>query len=217
MFLTLRIVVLKSKHKSTKAQKHTMVDSMRVSTMTFVGRLETDVNIQDLYTMYVSKNIHKDLYIEDKSKKFTKKGKFMKSFGNQMTLKSYTKKYNIKLFYNKKFQITGIKSDEDIQCIMQAVRSVFNIDMIEPKMVMKNVTMKVSRNPYYHIHMYNLYRRLMLEYEVHYTPEIYPGIKLKYNMSTALVFATGSLIISAKNDDDIRELYDIIDNNLKLI
>lgn len=194
-----------------------MVDSMKVSTMTFVGRLETDVNIQDLYTMYVSKNIHKDLYIEDKSKKFTKKGKFMKSFGNQLTLKSYTKKYNIKLFYNKKFQITGIKSDEDLQHIIDAVKSIFNINMVEPKMVMKNVTLRVSRNPNYHIHMYNLYRRLMHDYEVYYTPEIYPGIKLKYNMSTALVFATGSFIISARNDDDIKELRDIIDNNLKLI
>lgn len=194
-----------------------MDDSMKVSTMTFVGRLETDASIRDLYLQNVSKRIHGDFYIEDKTIKHNKKGKFMKSFGNQMTLKNYSKKYNIKLFYNKKFQITGIKSDEDLQYIIEAVKSIFNIDMVEPKMVMKNVTMRVSRNPNYHIHMYNLYRRLMHDHEVYYTPEIYPGIKLKYNMSTALVFATGSFIISARNDDDIKELRDIIDNNLKLI
>ena len=65
------------------------------------------------------------------------------------------------------------------------------------------------------IHLYDLCAKFMDEgYESYYTPEIYPGIKLKYNSSTALIFATGSIIISTKKEEEIKELYDIISKNI---
>ena len=80
--------------------------------MTYVAKVDTDRDIKCLYDEYLHKSIDTDLYVEDKSTKVTKKGRPKKSFGNQMTIKSRSKKFNLKLFYNKKIQITGMKSLE---------------------------------------------------------------------------------------------------------
>lgn len=191
------------------------MNQLKVSTMTYIGSINTDTHIKDIYSQYVNRAFHDDLYIENKATKFNKKGKFVKSFGNQLTIKSKRRKYNIKLFFNNKFQITGIKSDEDVERIIYAIKTTLHVDMLNPVMVMKNVTLKMDRNPEHMIHLYDLCAKLMDEgYESYYTPEIYPGIKLKYNSSTALIFATGSIIISTKKEEEIKELYDIISKNI---
>ena len=191
------------------------MNSLKVSTMTYIGSIQTLIHVRDIYTEYVNKAFHEDLYIENKATKFNKKGKFVKSFGNQLTIKSKRRKYNIKLFFNNKFQITGIKSDEDVERIIHAIKATLDVDMLNPLMVMKNVTLKVNRGPEQMIHLYDLCERFTNQgYESYYTPEIYPGIKLKHTSSTALIFATGSVIISTKKDEEIQELYDIINKNI---
>lgn len=194
------------------------MNQLKVSTMTYIGAINTHTHIKDIYSQYVNRTFHEDLYIENKATKFNKKGKFVKSFGNQLTIKSKRRKYNIKLFFNNKFQITGIKSTEDVERIIHAVKTTLDVDMLHPVMVMKNVTMKVNRSPEHMIHLYDLCERLTNEgYESYYTPEIYPGVKLKYTSSTALIFATGSVIISTKKEEEIQELYDIITKNIRLL
>ena len=194
------------------------MNSLKVSTMTYIGSIQTPTHVRNIYTEYVNKAFHEDLYIENKATKCNKKGKFVKSFGNQLTIKSKRRKYNIKLFFNNKFQITGIKSDDDVERIIHAIKATLDVDMLNPLMVMKNVTLKVNRSPEHMIHLYDLCERFTDEgYESYYTPEIYPGIKLKYTSSTALIFATGSVIISTKKDEEIQELYDIIRKNISLI
>lgn len=191
------------------------MNQLKVSTMTYIGSINTDTHIKDIYSQYVNRTFHDDIYIENKATKFNKKGKFVKSFGNQLTIKSKRRKYNIKLFFNNKFQITGIKSDEDVERIIYAIKTTLGIDMLNPVMVMKNVTLKVDRSPEHMIHLYDLCAKFTDEgYESYYTPEIYPGIKLKYTSSTALIFATGSIIISTKKEEEIKELYDIISKNI---
>ena len=195
------------------------MNSLKVSTMTYIGSIKTHTHIKDIYAQYVTRAFHEDLYIENKATKFNKKGKFIKSFGNQLTIKSKKRKYNIKLFFNNKFQITGIKSDEDVERIIHEIKATLDVDMLNPVMVMKNVTLKVDRrSPEHMIHLYDLCTRFTNEgYTAYYTPEIYPGIKLKHTSSTALIFATGSVIISTKKEEDIRELYDIIIKNIRLL
>ena len=118
------------------------MNQLKVSTMTYIGSINTDTHIKDIYSQYVNTAFHDDLYIENKATKFNKKGKFVKSFGNQLTIKSKRRKYNIKLFFNNKFQITGIKSDEDVERIIYTIKTTLHVDMLNPVMVMKNVTLK---------------------------------------------------------------------------
>lgn len=178
------------------------VPEPKISTMTYIGEI---VNMSHPVSLYysacVDKEIDDDLYIENKDKKRTKKGKFIKSFGNQITIKSRTKNFNVKLFYNNRIQITGVKSEEDVHKIFDKLCGLFGFKIANEKMVMKNVSLKISQST---INLYNLHDKLYAEdRDVNYTPEIYPGLKFKSGKSTALIFATGNVIISTKDDSEI--------------
>jgi len=179
-----------------------VVPEPKISTMTYIGEI---VNMSHPVSLYysacVDKEIDDDLYIENKDKKRTKKGKFIKSFGNQITIKSRTKNFNVKLFYNNRIQITGVKSEEDVKKIFDKLCGLFGFKIANEKMVMKNVSLKISQST---INLYNLHDKLYAEdRDVNYTPEIYPGLKFKSGKSTALIFATGNVIISTKDDSEI--------------
>lgn len=187
---------------------------MQISTMTYVAKFESDKNIQNIYDKYVNKFIDNDLYIEDKKTKMTKKGKPKKSFGNQMTIKSKSKRFNMKIFYNKKIQLTGIKSLDDLINIFKRVESALDIIISSPKLVMKNMVTSIG----YEVNLYDMYDHLKNEdLDVHYSPEIYPGLKLKYENATALVFATGKMIISTKSVEEPYELEQLIQNSARKI
>lgn len=187
----------------------------RVSTMTYVCKFSNAIDTTTFYEANVETVIDDELYIENKQKKTNKKGVAVKSFGNQITFKSHVKKYNIKLFSNGKIQMTGIKSIEDTQHIQSKLQLIFETDIIGMEMVMMNVTFKISEQP---IHLYHLFDTLAVQdLVVYYTPEIYPGLKLKYNKSTAMLFATGSIIISTKDQTDIDVITRIlVENYLKI-
>lgn len=193
----------------------TTATKYKISTMTYVCKF---LNINDTNLFYqdnVDKVIDDELYIENKLKKINKKGLPVKSFGNQITIKSHIKKYNIKLFSNGKIQMTGIKSLEDTQHIQNKLQIIFKTDIIDMEMVMMNVTFKITERP---IHLYELFDTMSLkDMTVYYTPEIYPGLKLKYNKSTAMLFATGSIIISTKDETDIEIITGLLlENYLKI-
>jgi len=191
------------------------VHSYKVSTMTYVCKFSKIIDTNAFYQVNVDKVIDRELYIENKLKKTNKKGLPIKSFGNQITIKSHVKKYNIKLFSNGKIQMTGIKSLEDTEYIQRKLQLIFETDIIGMEMVMMNVTFKITEQP---IHLYQLFDALSLQdLMVYYTPEIYPGLKLKYNKSTAMLFATGSIIISTKDKNDIEVITRILlENYLKI-
>tara|TARA_B100000405_G_scaffold45750_1_gene30073 strand:- start:29 stop:625 length:597 start_codon:yes stop_codon:yes gene_type:complete len=180
------------------------VPTPKVSTMTYIGEIvETTHPVRLFYSAWVDMNIDDDLYIENKEKKRTKKGKFIKSFGNQLTIKSRTKNFNVKLFYNNRIQITGVKSEVDVHNIIDKLCNVFDFKIINEKMVMKNLSVKISHTT---INLYKMFDKLSSDgCNVSYTPEIYPGLKFKTQtgISTALIFATGNVIISTKDDNEI--------------
>lgn len=181
---------------------------LKISTMTYVGEFENQnqLSVKSIYEKFVHKNFDTIFYIEDKSKKKTRKGANMKSFGNQMTIKSRGASHNIKIFYNNKLQVTGIKSDVELEQIFERLRHVLKFNVISKKLVMKNLIGKL-----HDINLYNFQKKLISKgFDANYTPEIYPGLKLKINKSTALVFATGNIIISTKNDQDADDLFHAI-------
>lgn len=182
---------------------------MQISTMTYVATFESSRNIQDIYDKYVNKLIDNDLYIEDKKTKITKKGKPKKSFGNQMTVKSKSMRFNMKIFYNKKIQLTGIKSIDDLIKIFKRLEVAFGFEISSPRLVMKNMVSNLGVE----IKLYDMYEELRKDgLDVHYSPEIYPGLKLKHHNATALVFATGKMIISTKSIEQPYELEKIVQN-----
>ncbi len=177
--------------------------------MTYVATFESNRNIQDIYDKYVNKLIDNDLYIEDKKTKITKKGKPKKSFGNQMTVKSKSMRFNMKIFYNKKIQLTGIKSIDDLIKIFKRLEVAFGFEISSPRLVMKNMVSNLGVE----IQLYDMYEKLRKDgLDVHYSPEIYPGLKLKHHNATALVFATGKMIISTKSIEQPYELEQIVQN-----
>ena len=180
---------------------------MKISTMTYVANFESNQNIKNIYDQYVNKMIDNDLYIEDKMTKMTKKGKPKKSFGNQMTIKSKSKRFNMKIFYNKKIQLTGIKSLDDLIHIFKRIERTLDFKISSPRLVMKNMVANIGHE----VNLYNMYEKLKNDdHDVHYSPEIYPGLKLKHKHATALVFATGKMIISTKSVEEPFELEQLV-------
>lgn len=180
---------------------------MKISTMTYIAQFESELDTNGIYNKYLKSKINDDLYVEDKSKKFNRKGKPQKSFGNQITIKSKTKRYNIKLFYNKKMQLTGIKSVDDLLGIFRQLEHSLKFNISAPKLVMKNMVTDLSKE----IKLYDLYDLMQSKgLDVNYSPEIYPGLKLKFNGLTAMVFATGKMIISTKSIEEPYELESLV-------
>ena len=180
---------------------------MKISTMTYVAKVDTDRDIKCLYDEYLHKSIDTDLYVEDKSTKVTKKGRPKKSFGNQMTIKSRSKKFNLKLFYNKKIQITGMKSLDELIAVFKTLELLFDIKIYSRKLVMKNMVTDLNRQ----LQLYALYDKMKnMGLQVCYSPEIYPGLKLKHNGVTALIFVTGKMIISTKSVEEPYETEQLV-------
>jgi TATA-box binding protein (TBP) (component of TFIID and TFIIIB) len=178
--------------------------------MTYTAKLEKnpEIALKDFYDQNVGSTIDDDFYIENKAEKKNSKGIFKKSFGNQLTFKSIHRKYNVKIFYNSNIQVTGVKSIEDVEYIQSKMETILESKIINIKRVMKNVVAKLSME---RIHLYQLYDSLKEnQFNCNYTPEVYPGCKLKINKSTALVFGTGSVIISTGSDDNIDTLMETL-------
>lgn len=176
--------------------------------MTYTAVNKQPIDVKMFYDQNVS-TLKNNLFIENKSFKFNKKGHLMKSFGNQVTIKHIDRKINIKLFYNNKVQITGIRSEQDAHMIIDELNNSYNLKIEDSKLVMQNMVTKLSTNM---LNLYSLYDQLLSKnYDTHYTPEIYPGLKLKVDNSTALLFATGSLIISSGNPvNDVPKIFIVL-------
>jgi TATA-box binding protein (TBP) (component of TFIID and TFIIIB) len=204
----MELFTLISKHNEN------IITPIRVTTMTIVAKIVSPINIQQFYcdNKLNQKNIDGDLYIENKEIKCNKKGQLIKSFRNQITFKSQTRRCNIKLFTNG-LQMTGIKSYDDIEHFTKEISKRIEREISDIKMVMINILFKFRDS---RLHLYDLYDKFEDSYlETHYTPEIYPGLKLKMNSATALIFATGSVIVSSKTVEDSVELIEFLLMNVK--
>ena len=97
------------------------MDDLRISTMTAISKLSSDINLQKLYENFnINDTIHFIEYRDNPTKGFSKKSLRKKRkkvdkkvFYNQVTLHIFHKKLiNIKVFNNGKVQMTGLKYEE---------------------------------------------------------------------------------------------------------
>ena len=174
---------------------------IRISTITQIGNLSSNINLKELYNSidispqikYIEYGdmIPKGISNKKKKKKIIEpKGKRKKYFYNQVSLQIYIGKIvNLKLFNNGAFQMTGLKSDEMGLKVIQIFIDIINshnyrdniienkLTLLHRKIVLINSDFDIGfkiNNPVLH--------RLMIDndYYSSYESCIYPGVNIKY-------------------------------------
>lgn len=178
---------------------------LRISTMTAVSAINSDINLDNLYKNYVINDVltfiqHGSFGTKGESNKKKRKQrvpKKQKSFFNQVTLHVYCDKIvNVKMFNNGKIQMTGLKYENHGEKVLdrllpyiikldsESENKILNNDVIEYKpfnIAMINsdfsIGYKVKREV---VHRYIVDAGMYSSYE----PCIYPGVNIKYYYNT---------------------------------
>ncbi len=176
-------------------------NDLRVSTMTLVSGISSNINLQKLYECLNRNELFR--YIEFglnpvKGEKHTKiknprKKKEKKFFYNQMTIHVFKDKIvNMKLFNNGRIQMTGLKSEKQgldiIQLFMDELKSISPekleeiLDNLEPKQTESKIVLINSDFDVYSKINRELLHRMVVDkgYYSSYEPTIYPGVNIKY-------------------------------------
>ena len=94
------------------------MDNLRISTMTAISELNTDINLDNLYkniqinnlVPYIQHGAYGTKGSSEKNKRKVRKPEKKKVFFNQVTMHvNCDKLVNVKLFNNGKIQLTGLK------------------------------------------------------------------------------------------------------------
>lgn len=204
-----------------RLQKET---NLKISTMTVVVELDTEVNFKELNDTSLPE-FFQDYDAECIRPKGKKTGD---EFMNQMTIryKDEMGKKNIKVFPNGKLHMTGIKNMKNVTCIVTNIcdyLSCSNVTNIQICLINSNFNLQIG------VHLKKLANillnvnddKLYLPFSF-YDPNKYPGIRMKYNNTSILLFASGSVMIAgAKNISDIIICYkfirEIVDHHYKEI
>jgi TATA-box binding protein (TBP) (component of TFIID and TFIIIB) len=173
---------------------------LRVSTMTYISNLNTEI---DLKRLFDAVDIDEDLkYIEygalnqkgQKSSKSSNSRKTQKKFFyNQITAHIFEGKIvNVKIFNNGKIQMTGIKNEEQgIKTLNKVVSKLKNLDKDLLENILTNQDLILEKGK---IAMINtdfdcgfkvkreVLQRLVTDkgYYSSFEPTIYPGVNIKY-------------------------------------
>ena len=178
---------------------------LRVSTMTYISNLNTDI---DLKLLFDSMDIDDILrYIEygalyHKGEKSTKSSKprnngKKKFFYNQITAHIFEDKIvNVKIFNNGKIQMTGVKSEKQgINTLNRVIDKIKNIEKEKLDYILTNQDLNPQNGK---IAMINtdfdcgfkikreILQRLIIDkgYYSSFEPTIYPGVNIKYYYNT---------------------------------
>ena len=175
--------------------------NLRVSTMTLVSGISSNINLQGLYENINRSELFR--YIEFglnpiKGEKHSKiknprKKKEKKFFYNQMTIHVYKDKIvNMKVFNNGRIQMTGLKSEKQgldiIQLFINELKNIPQerleeiLDNLDPE---RNESKIVLINSDFDVHSKinrDLLHRKVIEkgYFSSYEPCTYPGVNIKY-------------------------------------
>ena len=181
------------------------MESLRISTMTAVSSINSDINLDNLY-----QNIETDSivsYIEhgslgtkghsQKAQRKTRKPQKKKTFFNQTTLHvNCEKTVNVKLFNNGKVQMTGLKYEGHGDKVLEALIPVLQrLDTNHQSKVLS--TSEITFTPMniacinsdfslgYSIKRDILHKEIVeAGYYSSYEPCIYPGVNIKYYYNT---------------------------------
>lgn len=198
--------------------------SLNLSTMTIIGGMNTNqIDIKYLSDHFVSP-VHPACILK-KTKKHgdyveTKRGKMKKSFYNQITIqyKDTTTK-SIKIFSNGKLQITGITSLNEASEVANLIGSILNtvfdcnryaVTSLEIGMINTNFSFGRKIDIITLRDILNSFPNVSIDYE----PDVYPGLKIKYNKSSIFIFTTGNVLITGvKSLEEVKDaLLFVVDN-----
>ena len=167
-----------------------MVTPLRISTMTAVCDIGTNIILKDLYESLSINDIIKCVRFQNKPVKgeFKKKNKKKqtKSFYNQLTiiLHIINKNINMKVFKNGKVQITGLKSEEQGREACKYISNIIknNNEIFNYRTVLINSDFNIG----FEINREKLYNLLVQNYNmfVSFEPCIYPGVNAKFYWNT---------------------------------
>tara|TARA_B110000977_G_C11091322_1_gene497055 strand:- start:4376 stop:5131 length:756 start_codon:yes stop_codon:yes gene_type:complete len=189
---------------------------LNLSTMTIIG----ETNKGNIDIKYFSDNFVSPIYPAcaiKKTKKHgdyieTKRGKMRKSFYNQVTIQyiDITTK-SIKLFSNGKLQITGITSLIEANKVAELMQNVLNSTFgIEDFKVSAGQIGMINTNFSFGFKLDIIQLRSILKEKdgvrIEYEPDVYPGLKMKYNKTSVFIFTTGNVLITGvKTLEEIQE------------
>lgn len=205
-------------------EKYPEFKPLNLSTMTIIG----GINTGNIDIKYFSDNFVSPIFPAcaiKKTKKHgdyveTKRGKIKKSFYNQVTIQynDITTK-SIKLFSNGKLQITGITSlneASDVSRLMEKIlnttfdTTTFKVTSIEVGMINTNFSFGKRIDIIQLRTILNKYSNVSISYE----PDVYPGLKMKYDKTSVFIFTTGNVLITGvKTLNEIQDALKFVVNN----
>lgn len=242
---------------SNKYNLKELPDNLAISVMSTTGKINSIFHLENINNYLILSN-NDILYIKYKGKQrhlssvVLKKSKNeVKSFENQLTMivrinndSDKVRQINIKIFKNGSFQMTGCKSIDDcnivINKILKRFKSTYAIienDNIVEKPFMDNITnpsvinfkidmINSNFNIGYEINGEKLYNILQNnKMTCRYEPCMHPGVNIKYKITedkeikvvSVFVFQSGNIIITgAKNRNQITKTYEYIKNILNI-
>lgn len=180
------------------------MDTLRISTMTQVANISTNISLQDLYEgLEINEKISYIGFGYDMKGISTKKkvseedkGKRRRYFFNQVTLHIVLDKIiNMKVFNNGGIQMTGLKSEAQgglaihtliSEVSQSATRDRIFLDMELPSLTMtKMVMINSDFDIGFQVDRETLHREIIkMGYYSSYEPVIYPGVNIKYYHNT---------------------------------
>lgn len=205
---------------------------LNLSTMTMVCDLTKHIDILNL-----SENFKSPAFIECTIKKpknnkeydLTKRGKKKKTFFNQASIhfKTHTTKC-VKVFSNGRLHITGVTSMIEASDVCEFICQILNntlgavvgsgkVEAVDLKICMINTNFAINHGLDI-IKLKNIIQNTE-HYLCSYTPDTYPGLKIKYshskslNKSSVFVFSSGQIVITGvKLLTDILDVYNSLMN-----
>ena len=183
------------------------MENLRISTRTAVLKINSLINLQNLYEeleindkikfIQFKENPEKGVNAKLAKKKRKNKNIKKKKFYNQLTLHYFDEKLvNIKMFNNGKIQMTGLKyENQGIKIISEIIKTIQKMKNIEK--IVDNIDIELKYEDYnivlinsdydvgFKIDRDILHRHLVnIDIYSSYEPLIYPGINMKYFHNT---------------------------------
>ena len=176
-------------------------EKIRISTMTIISAIDSNIDLNNLYEKFnISDKIRYIEYGKNPIKgeiirkiKKPRKKKEKKYFYNQLTLHVFSDKIvNTKIFNNGRIQMTGIKSyDQGEKVVEIFLNELYSLSVEKKESIVDNLNPKINK---YEVALINsdfdigfkinrevLHRIIVsLNYYSSFEPSIYPGVNIKY-------------------------------------
>lgn len=189
-----------------------------ISTITMIADLKTEISINSFKECptWTPEAISHNFEIGVPNSK----NKVKRTFFNQISVRYKDEKSqkSIKIFSNGRLQMTGITSSFEARNIVRIISECLTINPatcviskdINPNLQIAMINSNFCLN--YGINVVKLQDIMSCSSDrpssVIYEPDVYPGLKVKYNNTHMFVFSTGNIVITgAKSIKDIQNCY----------